>query len=73
MKWRRAPEYLFGQLNYICEIQPYNLRKAHNSRLPRSTTTGMQHSLSYKGLQLHNMLPADVKYNEIYDNTQINK
>lgn len=61
MKMGNAPDYLIGQLNYVGEMQPYNLRNAEDFRLQRVTTTAMQRSLFFKGLKLYNMLPNYIK------------
>lgn len=61
MKIGSAPEYLTQQLRFVGEVQPYQLRNAENFRLQRTTTTKMQRSLFYKGLQLYNMLPDNSK------------
>ena len=42
LKYGNGPEYLIRQLQYVREVQPYNLRKAENFRLQRVTTSAMQ-------------------------------
>lgn len=61
MKMGNAPQYLCDQLEYVGEIQPYGLRNADNFRLQRVSTSAMQRSLFYKGLNMYNMLPTDAK------------
>lgn len=54
-------EYLIRQLQYVREVQPYQLRNAENFRLQRVTTSAMQKSLFYKGLHLYNKMSQDLK------------
>ena len=61
MKIGDASDYLTEQLRYVGEIQPYSLRNVMDFRIQQSNTTGKQKSLFYKGLNLYNMLPFDVK------------
>ena len=61
MKMGCAPEYLTQQLRYIGEVQPYNLRNASDFRPSRADTNVKHKSLFSKGLNLYNMMPADVK------------
>lgn len=61
IKTGQAPEYLTEQISYVGEVQPYQLRNINNFRIERVTTTAMQRSLFYKGLQLYNGLPTHVK------------
>ena len=59
-----APDYPTEQLRYVGEVQPYNLRNVMDFRIQEANTTTRQKSIFYKGLNLYNMLPFDVK-NEI--------
>ena len=61
MKMRCAPEYLTEQLSYIEDIQPYNLRNASDFRTSGADINVMQRSLFSKGLNLYNMMPANIK------------
>ena len=61
MKTANAPEYLTQQLTYVTEFQPYHLRKVSNFRLNKATNNVMKRSLLYKGLQVFNDLPNEVK------------
>ena len=61
MKMGCTAEYLTGQLRYVEEVQPYNLRNALDFRPSRADTNVMQRSLFSKGLNLYNMMPADAK------------
>ena len=66
MKIGDVPEYLTEQLRYVGEVQPYSLRNVMDFRIQQANTTAKQKSLFYKGLNLYNMLPFDVK-NEVND------
>lgn len=61
LKSGNSAEYLTKQLQYVGEVQPYNLRNADNFRLQRVTTSAMQKSLFYKGLHLYNKLDPDIR------------
>lgn len=61
MKMGNAPEYLIEQLQYVGDMQPYNLRNVADFRLPTVTTTAMQRSIFFKGLKIYNSLPNNVK------------
>lgn len=56
-----APEYLTEQISYVGDSQPYHLRNAEHFRIERVTSSAMQRSLFYKGFQLYNSLPNNVK------------
>ena len=62
MKIGDAPDYLTEQLRYVGEVQPYSLRNVMDFRIQQAK----RKSLFYKGLNLYNMLPSDVK-NEVND------
>ena len=66
MKIGDAPDYLTEQLRYVGEVQPYSLRNVTDFRIQQANTTAKQKSLFYKGLNLYNMVPFDVK-NEVND------
>lgn len=61
MRRNEAPEYLTEQIIYVKEAQPYQLRNMEHFRIARVSTTAMQRSLFYKGLQLYNSLPNNVQ------------
>lgn len=67
MKKGDAPKYLCEQIKYVGESQPYMLRNADDFRILRVKTSQMQKTLFYKGLQLYNLLPANIK-NEANEN-----
>lgn len=62
IKMGEAPEYLTEQLTYVRDVQPYQLRNAEHFRIERVATSAMQRSLFYKGLQLYNSLPNNIKF-----------
>lgn len=62
IKRGEAPEYLTEQIIYVRDAQPYQLRNMDNFRIERVATTSTQRSLFYKGLQLYNTLPNNVKF-----------
>lgn len=64
MKQGDAPEYLCDQIKYVRESQPYRLKKADDFRIQSAQSTQMQRSLYYKGFQLFNSRPNNIK-NEI--------
>ena len=66
MKIGDAPDYLAEQLHYVGKVQPYSLRNVMDFRIQQANTTAKQKSLFYKGLNLYNMLPFDLK-NEVND------
>ena len=66
MKIGNVPDYLTEQLRYVGEVQSYSLRNVVDFRIQQANTTAKQKSLFYKGLNLYNMLPFDVK-NEVND------
>lgn len=68
MKMGYSPDYLREHLQYIGDVQPYDLRNAQNFRIQRVTTTSRQNTLFYKGLQLYNMLPNELKNERNYNN-----
>ena len=61
IKQEDSPEYLCEQIKYVGESQPYSLRNADDFRIQRVTSTLMQKTLFYKGLQLFNSLPNNMK------------
>lgn len=61
LKNGNSAEYLTRQLQYVGEVQPYNLRNAEDFRIQRVATSAMQKSLFYKGLQLYNNLNSEIK------------
>ena len=65
MKIGDAPDYLTEQLCYVGEVQLYSLRNVMDFRIQQANTTARQNSF-YKGLNLYNMLPFDVK-NDLND------
>lgn len=64
LKKGEAPEYLTEQITYVREAQPYQLRNSENFRIERVSTSAMQRSLFFKGLQLYNLLPNEIKNEE---------
>ena len=60
MKICDAPDYLIQQLRFVGEVLPYSLRNDMDFRIQQANTTARQKSL-YKGLNLYNMLPFEVK------------
>lgn len=61
MKIGCAPEYMLDEIRYVRDEQPYHLRNGQDFRIRRAETTYMQRSLYYKGFQLYNMIPNDIK------------
>lgn len=61
LKMGIGPQYLKDRLVYVGDVQPYDLRNASNFRLERVTSSDMQKSLFFKGLQLYNRMPNDIK------------
>lgn len=61
MKTGLLPAYLMDNVEYGRDVHSYNTRRAHDFRLPFFTKTTTQRSLYYKGLQIYNTLPQDVK------------
>lgn len=47
-------------------VQSYQLRNAEHIRIERVRTSSMQRMLFYKGFQLYNKLPENVKMEKIY-------
>lgn len=60
IKQNLYPEYLQNNVEYITN-ERYPLRNAGDFRLPLYRRTHTQNNLFYKGLQLFNLLPRDVK------------
>lgn len=61
MKMGLTPKYLTEQLRYVNDMQPYHLRNGNDFRVHKATNNMMKRCLFYKGLQLFNMLPNEVK------------
>lgn len=61
MKNDKLPKYLTKNLRYISDTQPYNLRNAQNFRIAHKATTRAQNTMMFKGLQLYNNLPSEIK------------
>lgn len=61
MKYSLLPMYLSRNLNYVSDSTNYNLRNANNFRLQRFNRTATQNSVLYKGLQIFNDMPNEIK------------
>ena len=61
MKKGNAPKYLCEQTKHVGKSQPYTLRNADDFRILRVKSTQTQIMLFYKGLQLYNLLPTNIK------------
>ena len=59
-----ALQYLCEQLNYVGEVQTYNLRNAIDFRLQTARISAVQKTLFYKGLYLFNFLANNIKNEE---------
>lgn len=55
------PKYLQDSLNYVSDVQPYNLRNRNDFRIQYASSTNAQNSLLYKGLILWNELSNELK------------
>ena len=54
MKMRMLPDYLVLNLNFVSDVQPYNLRSNEKFRLPSYVAYVAQNSLFYKGVSMYN-------------------
>lgn len=67
IKNQLLPTYLTENIQYGTDIHNYNTRAASDLRLPNFKKTGTQNCLFFKGFQLFNRLPTEVKQaNSIY-------
>ena len=60
MKLGLLPPYLSQNLQYVRDVQPYNLRSNSKFRLPAFTSNIGQNSLFYNGVSLYNQMMDEI-------------
>lgn len=66
MKYNLLPSYLSANLQFIQDVQPYNLRSNLNFRLRFYRNERTKNMLMYKGLKLFNELPSEIKNENVF-------
>lgn len=58
---RMLPHYLFKKIEYVKNVQNYNLRNGENFRIKRLKQVRNQNNLYHKGLDIYNNIPNNIK------------